>query len=111
VTANVRCAGGGWWEQPAGDWPDQRIRYRDSNDPCGWQGDPDAARTDSIHDEQFTRDDGTQHPVTVAEYRCPRCGGRVELVGLGGGSGYRPAPAHDEDEEHHWHVAAEEMDQ
>jgi hypothetical protein len=29
----------------------------------------------------------------------------------GGGSGYRPAPAHDEDEEHHWHVTAEEMDQ
>jgi hypothetical protein len=30
---------------------------------------------------------------------------------LTGGSGYRPAPAHDEDEEHHWHVTAEEMDQ
>jgi hypothetical protein len=41
---------------------------------CCWEGDPAAAKTGGIHYEPFTRDDGTQHDVTVMDYRCPQCG-------------------------------------
>lgn len=47
--------------------------------PCGWEGDVEAARTGNIHVEQAERMDGSPFEVTVEEFRCPRCGGKVAM--------------------------------
>jgi predicted RNA-binding Zn-ribbon protein involved in translation (DUF1610 family) len=60
VSANVRCAG---YPHPA--FPGGLAG------PCGWEGDAEAAATGRTHIE---------HHTTVHEYRCPRCGGEVELI-------------------------------
>lgn len=65
----VRCAGGGRHTE-GGTVINADFAWMPST-PCGWQGSAEAADTGSTHAEGNT---------VIHEYRCPKCGGRVELI-------------------------------
>ena len=80
MPASVRCAGGGWWEQqPIATASNQRIRYRESNDPCGWEGERIGRPT--LIDGEIR-----WNVITIPDDPCPNCGGRVELIPTDGTS-------------------------
>jgi hypothetical protein len=60
VSANVRCAGGGWAEWNLG-------KGRGVAEPCGWKG-------------YRKHTEGWQGPNLDQMAACPWCGGRVELI-------------------------------
>jgi hypothetical protein len=82
MSANVRCAGGGWWEQAAGVGDRGRILYRDTQQPCGWEGDrfPSQYIYGASLSEGLTEEVHAEIVRRVTAKPCPRCGGRVELI-------------------------------